>query len=1392
MKRRVEEAVKADNSGGYPSSPISPPRHTPRTLATVSNVVQSSYTSTIKSTSDLRNVQSFSVQTGFSNAMPAITPPAIKSANSGGLQGGAQQTHSSLHSLQPHSTLRHKVHGGSMTPPTVSAGVQNSQQPPQMQRLKVEDALSYLDLVKFKFGDQPQVYNDFLDIMKEFKSQSIDTPGVIDRVSNLFNGHSELIVGFNTFLPPGYKIEVKSNDQGYSYEVQVSMPSPSASTTTLVPSVPPVHHSQVIPGGLPSVVVSSAKPLLMPNAMVTQHAGAVNTAPTHVTPCTAPTVPPPAPVQVPAPPHYTNHTATPSQVTAGMQQVQPHPTVSQTLSHVETAPQQPTPQNQPVEFNHAINYVNKIKNRFQGQPDKYKRFLEILHTYQKEQRNLKEGTIVGGGQGSGSKQLTEAEVYSQVAKLFENQEDLLAEFGQFLPDATSHQTTTTNRKCEEIPISRKPSVGIKMSSSYNSNNASSTSANSSPGPVGGGSGGGQPKLGITHTPVTTAGVRTDPGQSSGLKRSPSFSSQPVHHQSSTSGHHHHPPTKKHKLSSFKDVSLAEVGKYGTLNDFAFFDKVRKALRSQDVYENFLRCLVLFNQEIVSKGELLQLATPFLGRFPELFRWFKEYLGLADGPPIHVPGSSSPSSQGQPVMCDNIINNVSRQERPTGDQAMDIDYATCKRLGASYCAVPKNHPVPRCSGRTALCKEVLNDTWVSFPTWSEESTFVTSRKTQYEEYIYRCEDERFELDVVIETNAATIRVLEGVHKKLCRLSSEEVAKFRLDDCLGGASPTIHQRALRRIYGDKGADIIDGLKRNPVVAVPVVLRRLKAKEEEWREAQKGFNKIWREQNEKFYLKSLDHQGINFKQNDVKALRSKSLFNEIETCFDERHEQAMIGDTIPQGPHMILPYKDKSVLDDTANLLIHHVKRQTSIHKEDKQRIKQLLRQFLPDLFHHPRQELSEDEREDADEKMNAEPSSPGSKDNVAGETRNAGTEESLSSKEDDRPPLHSLSRYPDDAYTLFFGNGNWYLFLRLHQILCERLTRMYEQATLLAKDEAKMKPNRKDSTSVALRLKPKTEIEVEEYYPAFLEMVKNVLDGNMEANAYEDTLREMFGIHAYIAFTLDKVVIYAVRQLQHLVADETCTECADLYLRESRRGGAGGLCATAHNRAAAEMAYQRKAEAALADENCFKMSIYKKDCKLTIELLDTEVEDAEAVRETEKWSNYVDRYAESHSKDKSEHSMDVDEDQERRLWGKAVFLPRNVRLWREKVGNDKVDSPKIDACDETQCRFNLNSYRMVFVVNKENYLYKRHALRKARESHLNLSKRLESKFRAWHEAWAAENLTHSQRESAMEWLMGRAPDTIPNETIVLRDNPLDKPPYTPYNRYRVRRLDSKEEK
>ena len=38
--------------------------------------------------------------------------------------------------------------------------------------LNVTDALTYLDLVKNRFRERPEVYNQFLDIMKEFKGQT--------------------------------------------------------------------------------------------------------------------------------------------------------------------------------------------------------------------------------------------------------------------------------------------------------------------------------------------------------------------------------------------------------------------------------------------------------------------------------------------------------------------------------------------------------------------------------------------------------------------------------------------------------------------------------------------------------------------------------------------------------------------------------------------------------------------------------------------------------------------------------------------------------------------------------------------------------------------------------------------------------------------------------------------------------------------------------------------------------------------------------------------------------------------------------------------------------------------------------------------------------------------
>lgn len=57
------------------------------------------------------------------------------------------------------------------------------------------------------------------------------------------------------------------------------------------------------------------------------------------------------------------------------------------------------------------------------------------------------------------------------------------------------------------------------------------------------------------------------------------------------------------------------------------------------------------------------------------------------------------------------------------------------------------------------------------------------------------------------------------------SPEEKAQFKLPE---GSLLAIHFRAIERIYGDQGPTIADLLRKNPTVAVPVILVRLAQKD------------------------------------------------------------------------------------------------------------------------------------------------------------------------------------------------------------------------------------------------------------------------------------------------------------------------------------------------------------------------------------------------------------------------------------------------------------------------------------------------------------------------------------------------------------------------------------
>ena len=72
-------------------------------------------------------------------------------------------------SLTPQSVATLMGDGVQLVGPAVPRSPDNG----MVQRpLNVSDALGYLDAVKMQFQDKPDVYNHFLDIMKDFKSQA--------------------------------------------------------------------------------------------------------------------------------------------------------------------------------------------------------------------------------------------------------------------------------------------------------------------------------------------------------------------------------------------------------------------------------------------------------------------------------------------------------------------------------------------------------------------------------------------------------------------------------------------------------------------------------------------------------------------------------------------------------------------------------------------------------------------------------------------------------------------------------------------------------------------------------------------------------------------------------------------------------------------------------------------------------------------------------------------------------------------------------------------------------------------------------------------------------------------------------------------------------------------
>lgn len=117
----------------------------------------------------------------------------------------------------------------------------------------------------------------------------------------------------------------------------------------------------------------------------------------------------------------------------------------------------------------------------------------------------------------------------------------------------------------------------------------------------------------------------------------------------------------------------------------------------------------------------------------------------------------------------------------------------------------------------------------------------------------------------------------------------------------------------------------------------------------------------------------------------------------------------------------------------------------------------------------------------------------------------------------------------------------------QLLYHRLAKAKELASK-HKIRAPADPAKRRGKKKKRRPDPTTP---EEAHQQFRTLLYELLDGDVDANRYEDDCRALLGAGSYVLFTIDKLVQTLVKQARDLVANPLCIKLLGLYSYEFTR-------------------------------------------------------------------------------------------------------------------------------------------------------------------------------------------------------------------------------------------------
>jgi paired amphipathic helix protein Sin3a len=265
-------------------------------------------------------------------------------------------------------------------------------------------------------------------------------------------------------------------------------------------------------------------------------------------------------------------------------------------------------------------------------------------------------------------------------------------------------------------------------------------------------------------------------------------------------------------------------------------------------------------------------------------------------------------------------------------------------------------------------------------------------------------------------------------------------------------------------------------------------------------------------------------------------------------------------------------------------------------------------------------------------------------------------------------------------IFFGNTAYYLFFRFFQMLYSRLLRMKNAAENICSTPVGYNRHKNLTIASSLDLVPNelTGHVIEgKMYESLLALIEKLFDGEIDNSLFEEQVRFWFGTSAFPIYTIDKVVHSIAKQLVHIVTDHRSIKLFSLYNKEKLVSSSERF----------EMQYRQLADEIVdEEENLYKIEFNSESCLLGIELLGEEYFSDESGNTELKWSNYIDNYVKVGNED----------DNNKFKPEFKIYLERTLQ---------KSDDSDFECLNNLECKICVNTYKMFFVENSEDYFYRK---------------------------------------------------------------------------------------